>query len=170
MPFVDRKGAKVTGAWMKTQSQQHPLPLIPREGAQFPFSRLLQSLMHIASCWQWQELYFSMSRAYLRQLKQNQHNQRSGNSLGKTDYHLLFGKQVIPWWNWQQQQLHQSSHNMKCCLGDLSLWPLSLVIHALKLSDAQFEQIVRANQTGNLRQTAEGELVAHNGQSIWQKE
>jgi Uma2 family endonuclease len=35
----------------------------------------------------------------------------------------------------------------------------SLVIHALKLSDAQFEQIVRANPDWKFEQTAEGELV-----------
>jgi Uma2 family endonuclease len=35
----------------------------------------------------------------------------------------------------------------------------SLIIHALKLSDAQFEQIVRANPEWNFEQTAQGELV-----------
>ena len=35
----------------------------------------------------------------------------------------------------------------------------SLTIHALKLSDAEFEQIVRANPEWNFEQTAAGELV-----------
>lgn len=35
----------------------------------------------------------------------------------------------------------------------------SLTIHALKLSDAQFEQIVRANPEWNFEQTADGELI-----------
>ena len=35
----------------------------------------------------------------------------------------------------------------------------SLTVRALKLSDAQFEQVVRANPEWNFKQTADGELV-----------